>query len=113
MIYNFYNLDPKWHEDANYNRVLLMEPSVYKAYPISSKSIEFMLGLSGNIKGIQCYVGEFDELVETYGIREAVFKEHPLNKYIGREEPRDWMFEVTGYYRSFFAFWKKCQRELK
>ena len=112
LIYNFYNLDPKWHEEANFNRVLLMEPSVYKAYPISSKSMEFMLGLSENIKGIQCYVGEFDELVEAYGIREAIFKEHPLNQYNGREEPRDWMFEVTGCYRSFFAFWKKCQREL-
>lgn len=113
LIYNFYNLDPKWHEEANFNRVLLMEPSVYKAYPISSNSMEFMLGLSENIKGIQCYVGEFDELVETYSIREAVFKEHPLNQYSGREEPRDWMFEVTGYYKSFFAFWKKCQGELK
>ncbi|TNF24816.1 MAG: deoxyribodipyrimidine photolyase, partial [Bacteroidetes bacterium] len=49
-------------------------------------------------------------------LRESLvyYKEHPLNKnYVGTEEPRDWMFSVTGYYRSFFAFWKKCQKEMK
>ena len=44
---------------------------------------------------------------------EIIYKEHPLNNYQGTEEPRDWMFGVTGYYPSFFGFWKKCQKELK
>jgi len=113
LIYNFYNLDPAWHEGDDCNRVLLLEPSGFEAYPISELSIKFMLELSRNIKGIQCYVGEFDELVEEYGLQETVYKEHPLNRYKGKEEPRDWMFSVTGYYRSFFAYWKKCRRELK
>jgi deoxyribodipyrimidine photo-lyase len=36
-----------------------------------------------------------------------------LNKYQGEEDQRDWMFEVKGYYSSFFSFWKKCKKELK
>jgi deoxyribodipyrimidine photo-lyase len=39
-----------------------------------------------------------------------IFKEHPLNRhYTGIEEPRDWMFDVHGYNKSFFAFWKQCE----
>ena len=59
FIYNFYNLDPKWKVNVDANRILLIEPSVFENYPISKKSIEFMLDLSKNINGIQLYVGEF------------------------------------------------------
>ncbi|WP_436515392.1 FAD-binding domain-containing protein [Ekhidna sp. To15] len=110
LIYNFYNLDPKWHEDGDVNRVLLLEPSVFEKYPVSKKSIEFTLNLSENINGIQVFVGEFQDLKVKYELNQIIFKEHPLNHYQGIEEPRDWMFNVTGYYRSFFAFWKKCKR---
>ncbi|MEM0941892.1 MAG: FAD-binding domain-containing protein [Bacteroidota bacterium] len=113
LIYNFYNLDPKWHEGENFNRVLLLEPSVFEVYPISQNSLNFMLKLSQNIIDLQVYIGEFDELTREHFTQEVIYKEHPLNKYKGKEEPRDWMFDVTGYYRSFFAFWKKCQKELK
>ncbi|MEO1254536.1 MAG: FAD-binding domain-containing protein [Bacteroidota bacterium] len=113
LIYNWYNLDPKWHTEVNMNRILLLEPSVFKRYPISQNSVDFLMNLSKNIEGLQLYVGEFDELLRAYNLQEVIYKEHPLNQYEGTEEPRDWMFSVTGYYRSFFAFWKKCQKELK
>ncbi|WP_420577430.1 FAD-binding domain-containing protein [Ekhidna sp.] len=113
LIYNFYNLDPTWHQYKDVNRVLLLEPSVFKKYPISQNSIDFMMGLAKNIEGVQVFVGEYDELLKEYSINDVTYKEHPLNNYSGLEEPRDWMFSVTGYYRSFFAFWKKCKKELK
>jgi deoxyribodipyrimidine photo-lyase len=42
------------------------------------------------------------------------FKEHPLNQgYSGIEEPRDWIStEITGYFPSFFAYWKSLNKEL-
>ncbi|MEM7162275.1 MAG: FAD-binding domain-containing protein, partial [Bacteroidota bacterium] len=111
LIYNFYNLDPNWHEDENANRILLLEPSFFERYPVSSKTIEFMLDLSSNIKEVQVFVGEFDEL-EIEGL-EVIFKEHPTNlHYRGQQEERDWMFSVKGYFPSFFSFWKKCKKEL-
>ncbi|MEM6801653.1 MAG: FAD-binding domain-containing protein [Bacteroidota bacterium] len=114
LIYNWYNLDPFWKEHAQANRILLLEPSHFEAYPISEKSMNFMLRLGDNIPGLQVYVGEFWELVKDYGIEDIYFKEHPLNgHYQGTEESRDWMFGVKGYYRSFFGFWKHCQKELK
>ncbi len=92
-IYNFYNLDCLWKKGEECNRILLLEPSHFEKYPISPKSLKFMLELSENIPTIQIYVGEFDELVKEYELETIYYKEHPLNThYQGIQEDRDWMF---------------------
>ena len=113
-IYNFYNLDPLWKNNTPTNSVLLLEPSHFEQYPISQKTLDFIIKFSQeNIDNIQIYVGEFDDLISTYNFSNIFYKEHPLNNhYKGIEEPRAWMFDVQGYYPSFFAFWKKCKKEL-
>jgi len=113
-IYNFYNLDPLWKKEISANRILLLEPSHFQEYPVSQKTIDFILKISEeNIPNIQIYVGEFDELIKDHDFGDIYYKEHPLNNhYKGTEEPRDWMFDVKGYYPSFFSFWKKCKKQL-
>jgi deoxyribodipyrimidine photo-lyase len=114
LIYNFYNLDPQWKSKLDVNRILLIEPSIFKTYPISKKSMDFMLDLSKNIDNIQLFVGEFNELKIITKKSNLYFKEHPLNNhYEGTMESRDWMFNVKGYYSSFFKFWNKCKKEIK
>ncbi len=110
LIYNFYNLDPIWKPDVKANRVLLLEPSHFKKYPVSIKTIEFILKLSENIERIQIYVGEFGELQSEYNLSDLYFKEHPTNlHYKGSRDERDWMFpDVNGHFQSFFAYWKRC-----
>lgn len=117
-VYNFYNLDPVWNTENSVNRILLLEPSHFKQYPVSQKTIDFVIAFSQeNIKNIQVFVGEFEELEKHYNEisgEDFYFKEHPLNKnYRGIEQPRDWMFDVKGYYPSFFAFWKRCKKQLR
>lgn len=113
-LYNYYNLDPHWRTDEKANRILLLEPSYFENYPISEKSVQFALDLAKNIEGIQIFVGEFEALCKDYPIEKIYFKEHPTNNhYKGVEDPRDWMFKVEGYYPSFFAFWKRCKKEMK
>ncbi len=113
LIYNFYNLDPLWKKESPANRILLLEPSHFEKYPISQKTIDFLIGLSKNIEDIQLFVGEFNTLKNTYNLENIHYKEHPLNKhYQGIEDQRDWMFSVKGFYPSFFAFWKKCKKEI-
>ena len=112
-IYNYYNLDPNWKTDKDYNRVLLLEPSIFKKFPVGKKAIDFCLELSKNIKGIKIYSGEFDDLTKDYD-NQVFYKQHPLNhNYKGIEESRDWLTLVKGYYPSFFSFWKKAKKELK
>lgn len=112
LIYNYYNLDPLWRKEDEANRVLLIEPSVFSKYPISQHAIDFMLDISKNIQEIQVYIGEFDELKLKAEGQSIFYKEHPLNRYGGHEDPRDWMFSIKGYFPSFFSFWKKCRKEL-
>lgn len=112
LIYNFYNLDPLWKNDVPSNRILLLEPSHFSAYPIAKKSMEFLLALGKNIIGLQIFIGELSELIDAYQISKIYYKEHPLNNhYKGIRENRDWMFDVSGYFPSFFGYWKKCKKE--
>jgi deoxyribodipyrimidine photo-lyase len=113
LVYNHYNLDPLWHKGSNANRILLLEPSHFEKYPVSAKTIDFVLALGTNIPGLQIFNGEFDELKKLAGGSELIFREHPaFSHYSGTCENREWMFTVTGYFPSFFAFWKKCRKEL-
>jgi deoxyribodipyrimidine photo-lyase len=116
LLYTAYNLDPQWRSGDVANRILLLEPSHYKEYPVSEKVIQFIIDLSANIKDLQVHVGELTDLEKIYATdaRQAEFiaKEHPLFQYSGVTlDSRDWMFpEVAGYHPSFFGFWKKCEK---
>ncbi len=120
LIYNSYNLDPNWKKEANVNRILLLEPSHFKAYPVSEKVIEFIISLAKHITGIQIYVGEVEAIANVYKAsniepsEKIISKEHPaFDYYPGIKEEREWMFpSVTGYHPSFFSYWKKCERLL-
>jgi deoxyribodipyrimidine photo-lyase len=95
--------------------MLLLEPSFFNEFPVSDRTLEFVLRLSENIPGMQVFVGEWKELANLAGRSELVFKEHPaFRHFTGKQEERDWLFpNVSGYSPSFFSYWKKCERELK
>lgn len=114
LVYNAYNLDPLWHRDEQVNRVLLLEPSHYQQYPVIEKVMQFIIALSGNIPGIQVYRGAFTDLQQLAGNSTVIFKRHPaFSHYQGIAESPDYMFpQVSGYFGSFFAYWKKCERHL-
>ena len=113
MVYNYYNLDPLWHEGEDVQRVLLIEPVVFERYPISQKCMDFAVRLSANIKDIKIFVGSFNELQVQLKDAEIVFKEHPLNtNYQGIQEDREWMSSVEGYFPGFFKFWNKAKKQL-
>ncbi len=112
LIYNFYNLDPLWRNNQNSNKILLLEPGIFQKYPVSKKTVEFIIELSKNIIGIQLFVGSFKDLKNSYNLKEIIYKEHPLNKhYEGNKDNRDWMFYSENM-KSFFNYWKKCKKHL-
>ena len=114
FVYNYYNLDPHWHKNETGNRILLLEPDFFTAHPVSKKCIDFMLALAENILGLKIYVGSFASLFNSHHLAPVYYKEHPLNiNYAGIEESRDWIItEIRGYYSSFFAYWKKVEKQL-
>ena len=114
LVYNYYNLDPFWHPEEDVQRVLLLETSFFKENPVNKNCINLTFDLAKNIKSIKAFIGEFPELMDQVNPDRIIFKEHPTSShYQGKEEPRDWLCGVTGYFPSFFAFWKKCKKVLK
>ncbi|MEQ9266720.1 MAG: FAD-binding domain-containing protein [Balneolaceae bacterium] len=114
VIYNYYNIDPNWYASKDVQRVLLLEPSFFKKYPVSKKCLDFVLELAKNIEGMIFFSGEFQELESQVSSSLLIYKEHPTNThYTGSQKPRDWMAGTSGYFPSFFAFWKKYKKELK
>ncbi len=117
LIYNTYNLDPLWRKEEQANRVLLLEPSHFRSYPVSDRVLEFIGNLAKNIPDLQVYVGEVSEIQNRYvqanldPDQNIIAKEHPaFVHYPGIKDPREWIFpNVTGYSPSFFNYWKKCQ----
>jgi deoxyribodipyrimidine photo-lyase len=112
-IYNYYNTDPYWKKNLDCNRILLLEPSIFKKYPVCDKAIDFLLKLSHEILGIKIFTGEFSDLTKNFQ-NTIYYKQHPLNSnYRGVEDSRDWLSSVKGYHPSFFSFWNKAKKELK
>lgn len=115
LIYNSYNLDPLWRSDIKANRVLLLEPSHFRQFPVSDKVIQFILSLAKNIEGIKIFVGEVGEIPGLHQFPVILSKEHPASRhYPGSKDERDWIFpELRGYYNSFFSYWKKAEAILR
>ena len=112
-IYNYYNTDPYWKKNLDCNRILLLEPSIFKKYPVCDNAIDFLLKLSHEILGIKIFTGEFSDLTKNFQ-NTIYYKQHPLNSnYRGVEDLRDWLTSIEGYYPSFFSFWNKAKKELK
>ena len=116
LLYHPFHLDPVWHRDKDAVRVLVFEPSWFKKHPVSEKVMKFIIDLAQeNIPNIQIFVGEYAELDINPIFQKAITREHPCTEHWTdcEKEPRAWLFpEVTGYYKSFFAFWKECEKYL-
>lgn len=113
LVYNYYNLDPYWYTQCDVQRILLLEPSFFSAYPVHKHCVDFIMALASNINKIQIFVGEFAELQQWVRIDKLLYKEHPTTRhYVGKEESRDWLVPIKGHYASFFAYWKQYKRIL-
>ena len=115
LLYNYYNLSPTWYANEKVNRVLILEPSHFEQYPISQNCLDFALKLAKEIPNVNVYVGDFESLQAQFPKAQFVFKEHPLNlHYKGKQEPRNWLMEAeTAPLKSFFNYWKKCEKALE
>ena len=114
-IYNYYQLDPDWRRDEDSNRVLLLEPDVFRRYPVGKRALEFMIDLTRNIPGLVMFTGSFTQLKAIASGARIRYKEHPLNCHFeGEADERDWLVpEVQGFFPSFSAYWKRIEPFLR
>lgn len=113
LLYTSYQLDPNWMADIKANRILILEPPHFEAYPVSEKVIEFILSLSKNIPGIQIFTGTFEKLKQQYNLQNIHFKKHPFSAHFqGTGVDFDKIFALSGDHPSFFRYWNKGKKNL-
>ena len=114
LIYTYYNLDPTWHQTEHFQRVLLLEHSLFEKFPVTKKVLDFAIELSKNIPDLKIYVGEFSTLNKLISTENFIFKEHPSNAHFeGIKEERSSLSKLDGDFPSFFNYWKKIKKELQ
>ncbi|SDY65441.1 FAD-binding domain-containing protein [Hymenobacter psychrophilus] len=116
LLYNSYHLDPQWRADEPANRVLLLEPSHFRRFPVSEAVLSFIQQLAlDNIAGVQIFVGEVAELVPLAPESAMYTRQHPSSgHYPGTHDARAWLVpEVAGYFTGYFNYWKKCEKVLR
>jgi len=82
--------------------------------PMSERTLEFIMELAGNIDIDYVVWGNWEEVNFSNDVK-VIVKEHPLFKFQNAMvDERDWMFpEITGYYSSFFKYWKLAEKQLR
>lgn len=112
LLYTHYNLDPVWHKAEDADRLLVLEPSHFRRFPVGEVVLKFILGLMRQVPGVQLYCGEVDDLIRANPDVTFIAKEHPLFAHWNvRFEDREWILpDIDGFYYSFSKYYHQCQK---
>jgi deoxyribodipyrimidine photo-lyase len=112
-LHSLWNLNPRWLADKDPNRILLIEPSFCKKFPMSARRWQFITNLITTFPSLTVVYDEFTNT--NLGNDPACFvQSHPMTKnWDCISTTRDKLFpEVKGYFPSFSQYWKKAQHYL-
>ena len=114
LLYTSFWLNHEWHSNMQANRILVLEPSWFKRFPVSSTVTKFILDIAKEIDGLQVYVGEWADLESQLGTTKHFISHPSISHWRGDAEPYPLMFQEVPMksYGSFMSFWKQCQKHL-
>lgn len=111
-LYTPWTLDPLWRQHESNRRILVIDPVWFDRYPVSDLVLDFIIR-QGKIviPDLEVHVGSIQEI---HGI-DAAFVYTQLH-----QTNRTWPVEfdsveklfpaVSGYYKSFFTYWKEVEK---
>lgn len=112
-LYTPWTLDPTWRRNQSDRRILVIDPRWFDRYPVSDSVLDFIIR-QGKIviPDLEVHVGPVGDI---HGIDDAT-SVHAL----AHQTNQDWRVEfdqieklfpaVSGYYKSFFAYWKAVEK---
>jgi deoxyribodipyrimidine photo-lyase len=113
LLYTSFWLNHEWHSNMQANRILVLEPSWFKRFPVSDTVTKFILSIATEIEGLQVYVGEWAELEPQLKATTTHFVSHPsVSHWRGNAEQYPLLFPDVPLksYGSFMSFWKQCKK---
>ena len=117
LLYSPWSLNPTWRAGETATRVLVLEPSHFKRFPISPKRMAFVLALAKNIPGLKIFVGEVSTLPGLEDAAEVRSQAYPTTSHWpGIKDAPIWLFpqwpDSKAIPGSFMSFWKSAERWL-
>jgi len=117
LLYHMWMLAPTWQQEKKAaKRILVIEPSLLERFPMSQRRIDFVVALVENVEGLELYIGELTDLHGLDSATSITSIEHPALEHWktlpnSTFETAQTMFQpVFKEYKSFFAYWKACQK---
>lgn len=114
-LYSPWTLDPDWRRGEEGGRILLLEPRWFDRFPVSPQVISFIVEVARTqVPDIKVVVANVEDIALTSNTK-VFSRRYPATMHwpgLQDETPR--LFpQVTGYFPSFFKFWKACTTEQK
>lgn len=113
QLYTPWTLDPTWRRGESDRQILVIDPVWFDHYPVSEQVLDFITRQGAIvIPDLEVHVGP---VAEIHGIDDAWSV-----KALSHQTNQDWLVEfdhvqklfpsVSGYYKSFFAYWKAVEK---
>eukprot|EP01043_Picozoa_sp_COSAG02_P063204 COSAG02_NODE_8899_length_2405_cov_1.740243_2_plen_371_part_00 len=113
-LYTTYNLDPLWLKEKQCQRILLLEPSHFRHYPISEAVLSFMITLARKmIPTIQIWVADFSSFSKGLDQQEIFYKQHPFSAHFkGHMTARKSLLTTDRVYTQYFKYYQKVKKNI-
>lgn len=115
QLYTPWTLDPLWQRQTTDRRILVIDPFWFDRYPVSDSVLDFIIR-QGKIviPDLEVHIGG---LADIHGISDAASVyalEHQTNRTwpVQFDQVERLFPAVSGYYKSFFAYWKAVEKSL-
>lgn len=120
-LYSIWTLNPNLSDELESKvkqKILLLEPSFFRDFPMSEQRISFILAIAKNIKSLKIVVTDIKDLDEFISSQNLYAHDHPSNihwkNHIANLYPQNKMFpNISGYFPSFSSYWKKVEKLYK
>ena len=111
-LYTPWTLNPTWRQHEADRKILVVDPVWFDRYPVSSLVMDFIIRQGKVvIHDLEIHVGRMQDI---HGIDDAYVHAiaHQTNRdwVVSFDQPAKLFPAVTGYYKSFFAYWKEVEK---